>query len=155
MIFWPLCRIVYPDELYLDLVSRNLNQPQKHPALKDRAGVASLLKQAVLAHFGVDGASNCPVADIEAVYEEFVATLDEESMPQNTERGAHYLDRSVIEAYCRTVHRIAQFPFQTVRGSFPEGDPIYTGSKLLRKAHTQIAVRDQSCIFDLHLVEFP
>jgi hypothetical protein len=95
------------------------------------------------------------IPDLESVYKKFVATLEPANIPKNTDRGAHYLDRSVIEAYCRVVESIAEVPFQTVRGSFPEGGSIFEGSRILRKAHTQIVVRDQTCISDLHLVEFP
>ena len=95
------------------------------------------------------------IPDLESIYKEFVATLEPTSIPKNTDRGAHFLDRIVIEAYCQAVERVADVPFQTVRGSFPEGGSIYEGSKILRKAHTQIAVRDQTCISDLHLVELP
>lgn len=91
---------------------------------------------------------------LEAVYQQLVVGLGTENLPRNTARGAHYLDRSVVDTYSRTVEQMSLFPFQTVRGSFPEGGPIYAGSKILRKAHSQIAVRDASCIFDLHLVHF-
>jgi hypothetical protein len=94
------------------------------------------------------------VPDIEAIYQKFAISIGATEMPRNTDRGAHYLDQRIIEAYCRAVEQATQFPFQTVRGSFPEGGPIYTGSKILRRAHTQIAVRDQTCISDLHLVTF-
>lgn len=80
------------------------------------------------------------------VHEQFIDEKSSRKMPYNTESGAHYLDREIIDYYCRTsVGRFAR-PIQTVRGSFAEGSPIYPGSKILRKAHTQIAVRDPVCI---------
>jgi hypothetical protein len=94
------------------------------------------------------------IPDLEAVYEKFAVSISATKMPRNTDRGAHYLDQRIIEAYCRAVDQSTLFPFQTVRGSFPEGGSIYAGSKILRRAHTQIAVRDQACISDLHLVLF-
>ena len=36
--------------------------------------------------------------------------------------------------------------FQTARGVFLEGDPIYEGARIFTKTHVQIAVRDPSCI---------
>jgi hypothetical protein len=42
---------------------------------------------------------------------------------------------------------------QTVRGSFAEGAPIYPGSKILQKAHIQIAVRDAACILQASRVK--
>jgi hypothetical protein len=86
------------------------------------------------------------------VYESLVEALGED-LPRNTERGAHYLDRLVIDALCQATDAEATMPVQTVRGSFAEGDPIYPGSKILNKAHTQIAVRDTSCITRLSLVK--
>ncbi len=59
-----------------------------------------------------------------------------------------------IDAYCRFTEDETATPFQTVRGSFAEGEPIYPGSKILKKAHTQIAVRDEICILRSSLVEF-
>jgi len=86
------------------------------------------------------------------VYESLVEALGDD-LPSNTERGAHYLDRLVIDALCHGTGAEATMPVQTVRGSFAEGDPIYPGSKILKKAHTQIAVRDTSCITRISLVK--
>jgi hypothetical protein len=87
------------------------------------------------------------------IYDSFVA--EETPLPRNTERGAHFLDRLIIDAYCRVTEDETSRPIQTVRGSFAEGDPIYPGSKILQKAHTQIAVRDTTCILRASLVQFP
>jgi hypothetical protein len=89
------------------------------------------------------------------MYEAFVERLGEERLPRNTERGAHFLDRALIDAYCRAIAERTDSPLQTVRGSFAEGEPIYPGSKILTKAHAQIAVRDTACILRASLVEFP
>jgi hypothetical protein len=89
------------------------------------------------------------------VYEGMVAVVGAERMPRNTERGANFLDREIIEAHCRAVEVRTDSPSQTVRWSFAEGDPIYPGSKILVKAHMQIAVRDPSCILNASLVRFP
>jgi hypothetical protein len=89
------------------------------------------------------------------IYSSFVETIGPSRLPRNTERGAHFLDREIIDAYCRSVARRTASPFQTVRGTFAEGAPIYPGSKILQKAHTQIAVRDPVCILGVTLVQFP
>jgi hypothetical protein len=94
-------------------------------------------------------------AELEAVYTRIMQSLPEERRLRNTSAGAHYLDRYIIDAYCRFANEETTTPFQTVRGSFPEGEPIYPGSKLLKKTHTQIAVRDLSCISRVRLVQFP
>jgi hypothetical protein len=36
--------------------------------------------------------------------------------------------------------------FDTIRGVFVEGDPVYPGSEIYHKTHVQIAVRNQACI---------
>lgn len=76
-----------------------------------------------------------------------------EALPRNTARGGHFLDRLVIDTYCENV-AARGFGVQTVRGSFAEGEPIYPGSKILSKAHTQIAVRDAAYIVKTQLVTF-
>lgn len=88
-------------------------------------------------------------------YQQIVAEVDMENLPRNTRRGAHFLDRFVIDTYCRVLEANALLAIQTVRGSFPEGEPIYSGSKILSRAHTQLAVRDAACLLDFFLVHFP
>ncbi len=89
------------------------------------------------------------------VYELLAGEYGGGQMLRNTERGAHFLDRLIIEAHCRANADEAPTGFQTVRGSYAEGVPIFSGSKILSKAHTQIVVRDVSCITDVSLVHFP
>ena len=81
--------------------------------------------------------------------------VGETELLRNTEQGAHYLDRAVIDTYCRRAATSKSIVvLQTVRGSFPEGKPIYPGSKILSRTHTQIAVRDSSCITKVSLVQY-
>ena len=94
------------------------------------------------------------ISEIRETYLALVGTIGLRNLPQNTERGAHFLDRAVIDAYCRNVVGRTATPFQTVRGTFPEGSPLYQNSKILTKAHTQVVVRDASCILRVCLVEF-
>ena len=74
-------------------------------------------------------------------------------LPKNTPAGAHLLDRQVINLYCRRIEEITGTPFQTVRGCFPEGVPIYSNSKILDKTHLQIAVRDPTCISCVSIIQ--
>ena len=76
-------------------------------------------------------------------------------MPRNLDSGAYMLDCAVIDTYCASTTLSSGLSHQTVRGSFPEGVPAYPSSKILSLAHTQIAVRDASCISNIHLVNFP
>lgn len=73
-------------------------------------------------------------------------------LPTNRSDKRHFLDRAIIEEYCQIWVESGGTPYQTVRGGFPEGDPVYAGSKILRETHIQIAVRDLACISDVELV---
>lgn len=94
------------------------------------------------------------IPELERVYRSFVRMLGQAPIPRNTDRGAHFLDRLIIDVHCRAVSRRTSNDLQTVRGSFAEGNPIYPGSKILHKAHTQIAVRDTACILRASRVQF-
>jgi hypothetical protein len=73
------------------------------------------------------------------------------TLPRNA-RKLHELDYMVIEYYCEDFIASGGKSFQTVRGCFPEGAPLYDGSKILRETHIQIAVRDPGCISRLAVV---
>jgi len=89
------------------------------------------------------------------IYQQIASNLSTRRMPRNTTSGAHFLDREVIDTYCRMVSETNDNDYQTVRGCFPEGEPLFPGSKILNRAHVQIAVRDPSCIARIHQVAFP
>ena len=75
----------------------------------------------------------------------------EERLPKNL-RGRNRLDRLVIETVCESYAFTGRY-FDTVRGCFPEGTPLYAQSKLLSHTHVQISVRNPSCISELNLVD--
>lgn len=66
------------------------------------------------------------------------------TMPRNHKK-LHDLDNLVINDFVRlkAVHGIR---FQTVRGVFEEGRPVFPGSAILKQSHIQVAVRDFRCI---------
>jgi len=41
--------------------------------------------------------------------------------------------------------------FDTVRGLFVEGDPVYDGAEIFEKTHAEIAVRTPKCIRGIFL----
>ena len=94
-------------------------------------------------------------ADLRETYRTISAAVAPQSLPRNTQWGAHYLDRYIIDSYCHALETSPVDSVQTVRGSFIEGEPIYLGSKIFDKAHTQIAVRDPACLSGIFLVQFP
>ena len=62
-------------------------------------------------------------------------------------RKLRYLDRLVLNQLNEAVERFGSGRgFQTIRGAFEEGDPVFSGSMIRRQSHVQIAVRDRSCI---------
>jgi hypothetical protein len=86
-------------------------------------------------------------------YEEVVHSCVQRGviLPKNS-RKRHDLDCLVIDSYCEQIVTKGGNAVQTVRGCFPEGEPLYEGSWILRETHIQIAVRDASCIHDLAVV---
>lgn len=129
----------------LDWAREQLTQPEDIPAVLGvtiRLGVCLNLLDTE------------PAKRLHSLYGIFSDSIGEEKMPKNTPNGAHFLDSAIVDNHCRIAAEYTGVHFQTVRGCFPEGDPVYPGSKILKKAHVQIAVRDQDCISRLHLVEF-
>jgi hypothetical protein len=73
------------------------------------------------------------------------------ALPSNA-RKRHELDYLIAEYDSGKFVMTGGEAFQTVRGCFPEGAPLYKGSKILREAHIQVAVRDRRVILDLAVV---
>lgn len=69
----------------------------------------------------------------------------------NEDRVLRYLDCAVLRHLHEILeaqparHRLIE-PFDTVRGTFHEGGPLYPGAKIMEKSHVQVAVRTPSCI---------
>lgn len=86
--------------------------------------------------------------------------VDLESQGQSTPLNTGGRDKLVRKLDCAVVShlhaRIAELacrdfgftlePFDTVRGLFSEGDPIYPGAGFRRKTHVQVCVRNPNCI---------
>ena len=75
-------------------------------------------------------------------------------LPRNLDSGAYMLDCAVVDTYCRMSVEQQNYHVQIVRGSYPEGFPVYPGSRIMSLAHTQVAIRDPACITKVHLVQF-
>ena len=58
----------------------------------------------------------------------------------------HHRDCAVINYGLPWLTKLFGIEFQTVRGMFQEGEPVFEGSDIREKSHIQIAVRDPSCI---------
>lgn len=89
-------------------------------------------------------------------YERLKAEFDaaEREMPVNqaASEGDHdlllrFLDCAVLNFGLQTLDRQEGGTFyQTVRGVFLEGGEVFPGSKIMKKTHIQIAVRDPNCV---------
>lgn len=86
-------------------------------------------------------------ADIAAIFTETGIPV-----PKNR-RGRNRLDRLVIDEFVQAYEETGG-SFNTVRGCFPEGAPLFEGSQLLSHTHVQIAVRNPGCLGDLEVVHF-
>jgi hypothetical protein len=93
------------------------------------------------------------LAELRLAHQTLAATYAQsgEPMPANSDRGARFLDRAVIE----TLHGYRELldtqvggfpPYDTVRTAFFEGDPVYDGAGFQEKNHIQLAVRSATCI---------
>ena len=88
---------------------------------------------------------------VRAAHEEYTAMARKAgyALPKNA-GGDDLLQRKLDCAVLTYLHRARHdrdlTPFQSVRGVFQEGAPIYEGAGFRAKTHTQIAVLDQSSI---------
>lgn len=83
-------------------------------------------------------------------------TATGEALPENRPAAAGDFDLVLRDLDCAVLNLALQVlgeevsegegQFQTVRGAFVEGDPVYDGARIYEKTHVQIAVRDPSCI---------
>lgn len=82
-------------------------------------------------------------------YPQLVASYAAVGKPLPTNRGTEWklreLDCAVINDCIRRVG-LRQYSFDTVRGAFLEGPPIFPGTAISAETHIQIAVRNQDCI---------
>ena len=65
-------------------------------------------------------------------------------LPVNS-KSCHDLDCSVVNSTCEYLASQGHV-FDTVRGAFPEGDPVFDESQILTKTHVQICVRNLESI---------
>lgn len=78
----------------------------------------------------------------------FEASFDGKPLPTNRGKNSKLreLDCAVIND-CIDRLRIKGYEYDTVRGAFLEGDPIFKGTQISSETHIQIAVRNVDCIW--------
>lgn len=97
----------------------------------------------------LDLADTAAVPLLQASYQALQRTYQAEgkALPQNsgdTDSVRRELDCEVINLLVEL--SAESDPIQTVRGVFTEGNPVFTGSKILEKSHVQVSVIDPACI---------
>ncbi|WP_437631824.1 hypothetical protein [Sorangium sp. So ce854] len=89
-------------------------------------------------------------SELEGAFEVWKRVQDKAGKPLPSNHGKtpedelRYLDCAVLNFYLEQFE--ATEPFQTVRGAFVEGNAAFSGSRIERETHIQIAVRDPRCI---------
>jgi hypothetical protein len=82
-------------------------------------------------------------------YQNLVQTYTAQGLPLPSNRGPEgkrrELDCLVLNDCLGGLKNAGQ-EYDTVRGAFLEGDPVYPGAGLRRETHLQIAVRNPACI---------
>ncbi len=101
--------------------------------------------------FCLDLISSNGIQAIQNVYGEYerMIAASGAKVPRNSGGDDHlsrYLDCAVITYLHGARERDGEPPFDTVRGVFLEGSPIYRNSGLRRKTHIQICVRNSTMI---------
>lgn len=91
-----------------------------------------------------------------ATHTAYVASQEAANLPipvnRDSEKGASQnkvmrgLDCAIINYLHSSMAKSKQQPFDTVRGLFVEGNPVYPGAEIYRLTHAQIAVLDEKCI---------
>ena len=76
-----------------------------------------------------------------------ITDRDKGRMPANSPDGLRRnLDCAVVNLLHTTLDKNGEFPFDTVKGIFTEGAPLYPGSGFHAKTHVQVCVRSLGCI---------
>lgn len=79
-------------------------------------------------------------------YGRWITTMSQRGVVPPRNRGkARFLDRAVIEAYLLD-EKDAGIVYDTVRGAFVEGEPVFPGSGFFTETHVQVAVRNPRSI---------
>lgn len=62
------------------------------------------------------------------------------------DRKLRHLDCAVLNTFLDYVEREEGIAYDTVRGAFREGDPVYPGGSIYTETHIQLAVRNPRCV---------
>jgi hypothetical protein len=141
--FWeanPLRGIEYAHEL-------KANPTRTKGSINDPALVGAVIDLGLC----LDLTSSMGIRAVRAGYESFVTLCETEGRVVPTNKGGP--DRLMRNLDCAVINYLHvsraasnRPPFDTVRGIFQEGDPIYQDAGFREKTHVQICVRNLECI---------
>lgn len=96
----------------------------------------------------LDSAALSELSKAHGLLQDISDLVEGNPMPQNKGKdfGARFLDKAVIETMHSLRKELRLPSYDTVRGAFVEGDPLYEGAGFHEKNHIQIAVRNTACI---------
>lgn len=87
---------------------------------------------------------------VSCAYEQFIEDCEKDGVqpPRNKghESKARYLDCAVMNHLHSLREESGQVPFDSVRGFFNEGQPVYPTAGLRSLDHVQVCVRNSACI---------
>lgn len=81
--------------------------------------------------------------------------INKKATPNDDDYLLRYLDRAIINHLHTLNEDEGHEDYDTVRGLFPEGNPVYPGALFRDKTHVQIAVRNPECILGVFRVKQP
>jgi hypothetical protein len=90
-------------------------------------------------------------ADLAPAYQLWTNALREQAVPLPENKGdtpdkkLRFRDCAVLNWYLQEAEKEGA-KYQTVRGCFTEGGPLFDGSGIQHESHIQIAIRDLTCI---------
>jgi hypothetical protein len=84
--------------------------------------------------------------EVQEAYADMYFSLSaEEVLPRNSGKLKR-LDCAVFEFLHRNREHLNLADYDSVRGTYQEGEPLFTGTELRHQDHTQICVRNTDCI---------
>ena len=103
----------------------------------------------------LDLTSHAGIKQIEAGYARLVRVSESAGteLPRNSrDLSRRNLDRAVVQSLHSVREEAGDPPFDTVRGIFVEGEPVYPNGGIYEKTHIQIAVCNPDCIRGVFMV---
>jgi hypothetical protein len=127
---------------------------------KDRGEIEHPVVLGAYIHLGrcFDLTDTWATAQLGAYYDVLRENLEQEGepLPENRHAGEDDFDLVLRDLDCAVLNlALRTFDdqvdddgpyFQTVRGVFVEGGPVYAGARIHAKTHVQVAVRDPACV---------